>query len=371
MHIAIIAPEAIPVPPVRGGSVEVCITSIAKELAKSHRVTVYSRSHSAYPAVQIKGNLTMVRVGTGSPGQYIGNILKKMKGKHFDLIQVDNRPTFVPRVKSLFPNTPVSLFLHSLVFVTPPMLSLTKAAACLSKARVIVANSVSLKQELIKRFPAVKNKIEHVLLGADVNRFRPLSAKEREAQRNRYGLKGSFTVIFAGRLIPKKGVPVLLKAIAQVKKDVPNVRLLISGASQRPAYGASLKRLAARLHVPARFLGLIPHSRIHKIYGMADCFVCPSQYHEPFGLVNAEAAASGLPCIASRSGGIKEIFDHGKNGILIDNYHDPRSFAEAIRKLAHNREFAKKLGEQGRADMIRHFSWKRTASDLEDIYKRI
>lgn len=371
MHIAIIAPEAIPVPPRRGGSVEICIHSIARELVKNHRVTVYSRRHPAYPAVQTNGNLTMVRVQSGSPGQYIRNVLKKMKGKHFDLIQVDNRPTFIPRVKILFPHTPVSIFLHSLVFVSPPMLSLSKAAACLSKARVIIANSESLKHELAKRFPGVRNNIRTVLLGVDVNRFRPLPAAEREAQRNRYGLKGSFTVVFAGRLIPKKGVPVLLKAIAHVKKDVPNVRLLISGASQRRAYGASLKRLAAQLHVPARFLGLIPHSRIHKIYGMADCFVCPSQYHEPFGLVNAEAAASGLPCIASRSGGIKEIFVNGKNGILIDNYHDPRSFAEAIRKLAEDPELAKKLGRQGRADMIRDFSWKRTASDLEDIYKRI
>lgn len=371
MHIAIIAPEAIPVPPRMGGSVEVCILSIARELAKNHQVTVYSRTHPAYPKHQREGGITFVRVQGGVPSSYIVRVLKAMKGASYDCIQVDNRPKFVPLVKKQFPDTPILLFMHSLTFVSSTNIRQAHAALCLRSADRIIVNSDSLRRELEKRFPSVRPIIKRVHLGVDTERFRPPHAGEREALRKRYKLSGTFAVAFAGRMIPKKGIPVLLKAIRQVRVSCPKVKLIIAGAHGPSAYRSRIRQMAVSLKVPVTHLGYVSHRRMHQVYRMADCFVCPSQKHEPFGLVNTEAMSSGIPCIGSSNGGIREIIRDGHNGYLINDYHNPAAFAFAIQRLAQNPELTQKLGKQARLDALNRFSWKHTAKNMESLYRSV
>ncbi|OXM85470.1 glycosyltransferase family 4 protein [Paenibacillus rigui] len=359
MRILIIAPEQIPVPPVMGGSVEICIFAIAKKLARQHEVTVISRKHGSYPKRSVIGGVNIVRVPTGSPKTYLSHVKSYLSGKSYDWIQIDNRPRFLHAIKQMFPHTPVSLFLHSLTFVSSPRLSRKEGAVYLRKADLIIANSASLKRELSRRFPGAAGRIRKVWLGVDVERFRP--AKRKQA--------GSYTLLFAGRIIPRKGIPVLLKAVHLAKKRSSRLKLLIAGGSNNKGYGRQMRSLSKRLGVSATFLGTIPHRRMHKIYARADCFVCPSQGHEAFGLVNVEAMASGLPVIASDNGGIKEIVKHQRNGLLVRNYKHAGAFAEAIVKLAGSRKLTRQLGAMARKDSVRLFSWQATASRLQSIYR--
>lgn len=368
MHLLIIAPEQIPVPPVLGGSVEISIHHIAKELSASHQVTIISREHTGYPALTKDGNLTIIRVPGGSPGNYLNHVLRRLAGHTFDWVQVDNRPLFLPRVKRQFPNTPVSIFLHSLTFVSAPRISRELAFRCLSKADLIVANSLSLQNRLKERFPRLHNKIKKVWLGTDLNRFRPPTPAEKMDLKNRYGLAASFTVAFAGRLIPRKGLPLLIRAIRMARNEVPEIKLVVAGKSQVHGYGMKLKKLARHYRVPVVFLGQLSHRQMHKLYWMADCFVCPSQKHEAFGLVNVEAMATGLPCIASNIGGIGEIIRDKHNGLLVDHYQDYRAFAARIAYLARHREWGKQLGKQAREDVVKRFGWKTSAGHLINLY---
>jgi spore coat protein SA len=363
LRILMVAPEQIPVP--GGGSVEICMLAIAKQLAKHHQVTIVSRQSSHRKSTSRMGNLMIVRVASGSSKRYIASVLQYMKGKSYDLIQVDNRPHYMAKIKSAYPRTPISLFLHSLTFVPR-----TKAvAASLQKANMIIANSSSLKKNLSRMFPKVKHKIRMVHLGVDVSRFNSPSKAQKMKSKRRYDLGRSFTILFVGRIIPRKGVPVLIKAAQKISKKIPRTKLIIVGKGKK-GYVQRLKSQAKRMHVATKFMGKIGHGKIHHVYRMADCFVCPSQKHEAFGLVNVEAMASGVPVVASNIGGIKEIVKHNKNGFLIKRYHSSDAFAEYIKKIAADRSLGRRLGKQGRATVLRKFSWANTAAKLNRIYLR-
>jgi spore coat protein SA len=369
MHICIVAPEQIPVPPILGGSVEICIYSIARKLAKHNLVTIISRMHTSYKRITRSGNITIIRVPTGGQETYLAAVLKAISGKHFDLIQVDNRPRFAAAIKRKHPFTPVSLFLHSLTFITPPKASISTTAKQLAKVNLIIVNSSSMQSQLSRFFPEETKKVHKVHLGVDLNRFRPPSSKESSSAKRNFGLSRGFHVLFVGRLIPLKGVPILIKAVRIARKSVPNINLLIAGGAQRKGYLARLRNQARKEGVPAKFLGKIAHSKLHRIYWLGDCLVCPSQKHEAFGLVNVEAMASGLPVIASNNGGIKEIVKPDENGYLIKSYHDPSHFAEKIVALAKRKSLAQMLGKQARIDAVNRFGWNGTAENLIEVYR--
>jgi spore coat protein SA len=145
---------------------------------------------------------------------------------------------------------------------------------------------------------------------------------------------------------------------------------LIAGSGKR-SYLRQLEALARRLGVRVSFLGNIPHEDIHSLYQTADCFICPSQRHESFGLVNVEAMATGLPVIASRNGGIREIIDSGHNGYLVERYREPAPFAKRMLMIGRNPELAARIGLQGRSDALQMFEWQHTVELLENLYLKL
>jgi len=363
MRIAIIAPEQIPVPPVLGGSVEITVLAIAKQLAARHDVTIVSRAHPRYPKREtLPSGVRVERVPAGSPSRYLAGVLRLLAGRQYDVIEIDNRPKFVRPIKRMFPRATVSLFLHSLTFVSKPYASKSAARDSLRAADLVIANSRSLKRTLAKRFPESAAKLRIVWLGVDTARFAPAGEDERRDGR-------AFRLLFAGRLIPRKGLPVLLKAIKIARaKSGRRLRLIVAGGAQRKGYAAKMRRLARKLGVRAQFLGTVPHRRIHRVFRDADAFVCPSQKHEAFGLVNVEAMASGLPVIASGIGGIGEIVKDGQNGYLIRDYRRPRAFADAIVKLAGDPARLREMRRRARHDCLQRFTWAATANRLGRLY---
>ncbi|MFC5405988.1 glycosyltransferase family 4 protein [Cohnella soli] len=362
MKIVIVAPEQIPVPPVLGGSVEIAILAVARRLAKRHSVTVISRTHRKYPSKSIIDGVTIRRVPTGSPSYYLSNVKRLLRGMSFDVLQIDNRPKFVAPLKRMFPRAKVSLFLHSLTFVSAPYASRSQARNGLVAANVVIANSSSLKRILAARFPQAASRIRKAYLGVDTSRFRPSG--------QRISARGEIRILFAGRLIPRKGVPVLLKSISLARQRIGRpIKVVIAGGAQNKGYGGSMRSLAKRHRVNARFLGSVPHSSIHRVFRQAHAFVCPSQKHEAFGLVNVEAMASGLPVIASNIGGINEVVDDGRTGYLVRNYRNPSAFADAIVRLFRDPARYREMSVRARHSAVNRFGWSATAARLTQIYR--
>ncbi|NQX46792.1 glycosyltransferase family 4 protein [Paenibacillus tritici] len=364
MRICLIAPEQFAVP--GNGSVEICIWNIARRLARRHKVTIVSRRAPGLPDTAETEQVRFIRLPSGTPSRYRSSVLGYLEAAEpYDLIQIDNRPLLLAAVKRQHPGTPVLAFLHSLTFVP----ARPEIARSLALADAVAANSRSLQQRLTRRFPGIRSKLSVVPLGADLSRFIPVSSQEKTRLRTLYGLPPGFTVLFVGRVIPRKGVNVLIRAMRRLKQHMP-ARLLIAGRGQ-PPYLRQLKSLARRLGVQVIFLGNIPHEEIHSLYQAADCFICPSQRHEAFGLVNVEAMASGLPVIASSNGGIREIIDSGRNGYLVKQYRDPAPFARLMLQIGRNPALAASIGLQGRNDALQMYEWQHTVELLENIYLKL
>ena len=118
-------------------------------------------------------------------------------------------------------------------------------------------------------------------------------------------------------------------------------------------------------------LGFIPSTHTQNIFKMADIFVGLSTWEEPFGLVFAEASASGLPVIASKRGGIPEIIKDGVTGSIIDDPSNIDDVAEKIIQMLNDPETMKKNGLEGRKFMEKHFSWQRVADEIENLYDKL
>ncbi len=172
--------------------------------------------------------------------------------------------------------------------------------------------------------------------GVDVERFRPLTALERDESRRRFELPIDGRVVLGvSRLVPRKGFDNAIRAVARLAPTHPDVVLAIAGGGRDEQ---RLRRLAADVGAPVRFLGRVPNDDLPRLYGCADVFtmLCRNRWggleQEGFGIVFVEAAACGVPQVAGDSGGAAEAVADGETGLVV---RDPDDVSEAVAALSH------------------------------------
>ncbi|MBD2073818.1 glycosyltransferase family 4 protein [Phormidium sp. FACHB-592] len=185
----------------------------------------------------------------------------------------------------------------------------------------------------------------------------------------RPALQGPPTAVFAGRLVPEKGVEVLLRAFAQVLPQVPQARLLIAGQGSEANF---LQTLAAELGVSnsVNWLGHLPFAEMERHFEAAWVQVVPSQWEEPFGNVSTEAMMRGTAVIASAVGGQPEIVQDGVTGFLVPP-GDVDALANPLLRLLWDRPLAEQMGQSGRQRALKHFSETQRTHRFIDIYQQI
>lgn len=173
------------------------------------------------------------------------------------------------------------------------------------------------------------------------------------------------TILSVGKFEAKKGQSTLLSAFAQIQARFPDVDLLLVGArdQQLPILQAMAEELG--IGSRTRFAVDVPHPKIGACFGNADVFALPSR-QEPFGLVILEAAAFGLPVIASRVGGIPEIITGADTGRLVDP-DDPDQWAAGLAALLDDPAAAAAMGQRLHEDVRQRFSWRKTALVYEAL----
>lgn len=177
------------------------------------------------------------------------------------------------------------------------------------------------------------------------------------------------TVAFAGRLVPNKGVDVLLRAVARVAERVPDVRLLVAGDGPERD---RLRAQAAALGVAARveWLGHLSRERVEERFASAWAQAAPSNWEEPFGLVAAEGMMRGSAVVASRIGGLSEIVDEGRTGLLVPP-GDADALANALLDILSDRERAEAMGRLGRERALTHFSERSVVDQFLEVYEEL
>lgn len=182
-----------------------------------------------------------------------------------------------------------------------------------------------------------------------------------------------FRVLFVGRLVERKGVDVLLRALASLR-DLPQAEGVIVGDGPERQ---RLQALSHELGLDGRvtFTGRIPDDELRRQYAIASVFVLPAIVDvrgdtEGLGVVLLEAMNSRIPVIASDAGGIVDIVEHERSGLLVPA-GDADALASAMRRLATDRSFARRLGEAGHRHLTEHFTWDSIVSRWTSIYESV
>lgn len=207
---------------------------------------------------------------------------------------------------------------------------------CLQKAGAVTTVSSHL-QGVLQQLCPEKN-ADILPMGCDTTVFSPSKRVE-----NYFGQNGKKVVLFVGRLAEKKGVTYLIEAMKQV-----DALLVIAGDGP---LRESLQRQAAPLADKVRFVGSKTHEELQLLYPSADVFAAPSVQAkdgdiEGFGLVFLEAMASGLPVVASRSGGIPDLVHDGENGLLVEP-GNPAALAAALTRILRNESLRRQFVTAG------------------------
>jgi glycosyltransferase involved in cell wall biosynthesis len=223
--------------------------------------------------------------------------------------------------------------------------SIIKRAVAYRYVRILCVSDYVLSH--VKRIVGERAERIHSFVNAD--RFRPDPGVRREVRLSLGVPDDVFVTVTAAYLIKDKGIDVALKAMAELPAGT---RLWVVGDGPERRH---LEALAISLGLSDRvqFLGRLRY--VEPVFQAADCFVCPSLWAEAAGLVNLEALACGLPVVASRIGGIPELIDDGRTGLLFSP-GDHKELAAGLRLLKGDVPTRLRMGQEARSIALERFS---------------
>ena len=240
-------------------------------------------------------------------------------------------------------------------------------------ADMLVANTDLEAKQLINLYDADPSRVEVIHPGVDLDVFRP---RDKRRARADLGLPVDAAVLlFAGRIQPLKAPDVLLRAVAELLRREPGLRSrlvvpVVGGPSGSGLeHPESLAQLATDLGLDdvVRFVPPVAQDDLAHWCAAATLVAVPS-YNESFGLVAAEAQATGTPVVAAAVGGLTTVVRDGHSGLLVDG-HDPGTWADALARVVGDDDLRLRL-EAGALEQARRFSWERTAESMLDVYAR-
>jgi glycosyltransferase involved in cell wall biosynthesis len=322
---------------------------------------------------------------------YALRVAVSTRASKYDIVHVHNFLQFAVLIKLFNPESTICLHMHC------EWLRQFATERRLRKIDLIIGVSDYITEGTRTRFPAIAERCHTVYNGVDTVRFCPLRPQNEGPQR----------LLFLARVSPEKGVHVLIQAFKILAESRPALQLDIVGyagilpytylapdpgdraiASLKPFYGNRLSEMVRRqlilkgesylgsLVADAAgdnrivFHGAIPHAETIDLYRRAAVMVIPSVWNEPSPLPAYEAAACGLPIVSTRSGGIPEIVEHGRTGMLVAR-GDAKELALAISQVIDHPALARAMGEAGRQRVLERFTWEASARHLADLIESL
>jgi starch synthase len=234
----------------------------------------------------------------------------------------------------------------------------------------IVAVSKGMAADVREAYPDVDpSRLEVIYNGINPDAYQPDPATNVLAE---LGIDPDRPYIaFVGRVTRQKGLSVLLEAAASLRPEAQLV--LLAGAADTPALGAEIDALITGLRQQRSGVivvdEMLPRPSVAQVLSHARAFVCPSVY-EPLGIVNLEAMACETPVVASAVGGIPEVVDNGRTGLLVPP-SDPAALAAALNRLLDDPELARQMGIAGRQRAVAEFSWRTIAEQTVALYEEV
>ncbi len=177
---------------------------------------------------------------------------------------------------------------------------------------------------------------------------------------------GKLNIVFISRLEPRKGVDYLLPAFEQVKREIPESRLLIVGPGTR--LRRRYEAWVARHKVPdVVFIGYASYEDLPRYYRTADVFCVPATGHESQGIILIEAMATGAPIVTTRIDGYATVVKDGEQGLLVPP-RNSKALAEALVRVLKDEGLRKKMSENGIA-RSKDYSWDKISREIVEYYE--
>ncbi|MFA7653577.1 MAG: glycosyltransferase family 4 protein [Candidatus Magasanikbacteria bacterium] len=262
-----------------------------------------------------------------------------------------------------FLKIPYIIFLHGsdLRFATSSQFKRKKFGFLCRSAQKIVVNSQfseALLKSLVEQLPTVE-----VLYPCPSDDFVAATYLPEEINKikSQLALNGKKVIISTARLVERKGHALFIPALIKIIKEVPNaVWLIIGDGPEKPTIVSFIQK--NNLQSVVRFLPSQPPSEVVKFYHCADVFVLLTHQDkdgvdEAWGIVFMEAAVSGLPVVAGKSGGVGEAVAHLSTGLVIDA-HNTNLVATSVIELLKNPDYAHQMGSAGKERVKNEFTWK-------------
>ena len=313
-------------------------------------------------------------------GLYARRVATDIDRRRVDVVQVTNRSQFVAPIRARRRDAIIDLHMQCewLSQIDPAIVGPRVSASTL-----VSGCSEFIVDQVRRAFPDEANKCFTLHNGVDVDRFRPASTKSARSEGD------GPHIVFAGRLSPEKGVHDVVAAFARALEQHPSASLTLIGPrssapfelvgelSRDPSTRA-LERfyrdevtyvdqllasvgpdVARRIEIT----GNLDQDHLAERLRTADYFMHPSVWHEPFGMAVLEAMATGLPVIATKSGGIPEFVEDGRTGVLVERGATDE-LSSALLSLMADPERAKALGIAARNDAVERWTWDHVAARL-------
>ncbi|MGD0644265.1 MAG: glycosyltransferase family 4 protein [Candidatus Bathyarchaeia archaeon] len=373
--------QSLPFYPPATGGVENQVYHLVKNLKEMGNLPIvvtsgHSEKSSEFcdvlrlPSIYLKGTWGNLAI---SP-----TILQALKGIKVDVVHAHTPARFFAESTAFFfkfvrKGTPVVLSYHqhneNLGLISNVVMNFhnkTVMTYLFNHVDKIIVPSCAYKRIVESYYRINGDKITVIPCGIDTETFNPLRFNV-ETQRERFGILNENVVLFVGRLVSYKGLEYLLNAMPLVIREFKDTVLVIVGEGNiRNELENLTKKLRLQEHV--RFLGSLPSDQIPEIMSMASVFVLPSLV-ESFGVVLAEALSMEKPVIASNVGGIPEVVEKGKTGLLVSR-QDVKGLSEAIISVLSDQNWAMAMAIEGRKTVVRKFSWQSVTAKTIGIYNK-
>jgi glycosyltransferase involved in cell wall biosynthesis len=197
--------------------------------------------------------------------------------------------------------------------------------------------------------------------GIDLDRFQPMDVRKEERP----------TILFAGKIVPNKGVEELVDAACILAVTVPRLRLRFAGRGDASYLDRLRKRAVEKgCNGLLEFLDFVPTEHMPMELSKAHLFAAPSHYEGGPGFVYLEAMACGLPVVACSGSGVSEIVDQGVNGMLVPP-RDSGSLAAAMHGILTNPDTLARMSEEARTYVIRHADARTKVREIEAYYRSV
>jgi D-inositol-3-phosphate glycosyltransferase len=242
-------------------------------------------------------------------------------------------------------------------------------------ADAVIAECPQDRDDLMNYYQVPSEKITIIPCGFCPDEFYPV--KKTVARKLLNIPKNEFIILQLGRMVPRKGVDNVVKALGHLKTMGKKVKLVIVGGEHEDPSLLNcpetirLKNIAEEHGVldTVKFAGRKSRDQLKYYYAAADIFIT-TPWYEPFGITPLEAMACGTPVIGANVGGIKYSVADGKTGALVSP-HDPKGLADKVAELLADKETLKLMGINAIRRVNQYFTWAKVAGKVSDLYRKI